>query len=88
MIGGATEIIVITLLFHFATKHWHTIAYVSITLCLMGSIFVSFFVPESPEYLHGKRDFQDSRDALTQVAHFNFVYNIRDNEPYEDYKFI
>ena len=44
-------------------------------------------MPESAEFQHGKKMFEESREALTRVAHFNSVYTVN-KEPYEDYHFI
>jgi hypothetical protein len=79
-------LILITVLFQFGTKHWHTIAYIAITLCLVGTLFVTIFVPESAEFLHSKQKYEESRQVLTKVAHFNSVYYLKD-EPYESYSF-
>ena len=47
---------------------------------------MTIFVPESAEFLHSKQKYEESRQVLTKVAHFNSVYYLKD-EPYESYSF-
>jgi hypothetical protein len=47
MISANVTIILITLIFQFGTKHWTYIAIWIIILCLIGTIYVIIFVPES-----------------------------------------
>jgi hypothetical protein len=74
MIMGSISIILLTLFFQFGTKHWVIIAWTFVTFSLIGTSYTLIFVPESAQWLHGREEYQTSRESLTSVAHQNGVY--------------
>ena len=54
----------------------------------MGTIYEIIFVPESPEYAHSKKRYDQARGILKYVANYNSVYTVGKNDaPYEKFKF-
>jgi hypothetical protein len=81
-------IILMTFIFQFGTKHWKIVASVFLTMCIIGTIYVTTFVPESVEFLHEIGEYDEARQNLTKVANMNSVKFVGKNQvAYNKFKF-
>lgn len=89
MLTVSAWIILVTAIFQFGTKHWLIVAAIFVTLCAIGTIWIIFNVPESCQYLHGKKRYEEAREGLVRVADKNSVYVVGKNvtAPYSQFKF-
>lgn len=82
-------IIVYTLIFQFATRDYKVVTWISLAITILCTIYILIVVPESPQFLCERGDFNDyleSREILTYVARFNGVQTVG-GYPYQQFKF-
>ena len=60
-------------------------------VAILSAFTIFALVPESPQYNHERGnldDFQEARQALSQVAAFNGVTETRPGQAYSNFKFV
>ncbi len=74
LLMDATTIIFCALYFLYISKHWEYYHIFSIALNIVGTLGL-LLIPESPKYLHSKRNFAQAKRNLWRIARFNGIKN-------------
>lgn len=76
--------------FQFGTRNYKEILWTLTAGTLLSTLYVLFFIPESPSFLHERgtgTDYDEARSTLTYIANFNGVRNVK-GRPYGRFKFV
>lgn len=73
LISEAMGTITITIWYQFIDRGWFLLQLICLILGVLCLIYLIFVVPESPKWLYIKERFEEARNNLVYVAHFNFL---------------
>ena len=90
MFSAGVFLLLINLAFQYGTRDYKIILAVLTTGCFLATLYMMLVIPESPAFLHERGqegDYEKARKALTFVANFNGVYEVK-QRPYERFRFV
>lgn len=85
----AIIIILITFFFEFGSRHWLVVTSVIVSFAIIGTLYQTFLVGETPLWLHQTQRYDEAREVLQNIADMNLKRNYGNskfvNEVAEEY---